>query len=112
MCLEKEISFVCSCQSNRFSNLIDRFESGVEKRGDRVLLWDAGRSLSFQYVWDNNPDIGKKYCLAGSVAELRENARVVKGYVEADPYDIYRACFSACDLFNKEYPLLNICIIF
>jgi len=41
LCKKEGVSVVCSCVSNRFSTIIDRFESGVTKRGDRVNLWDA-----------------------------------------------------------------------
>ncbi len=54
-------------------------------------------------MWDNNPDIDKKYSLSLNVVKKTDANRVKTGYHEADPYDVYRHCFSDCDLFNKEY---------
>lgn len=43
LCEEEKVSVVCSCMSNRFSDVIERLESGVQKRGDRVTLWDPSK---------------------------------------------------------------------
>ena len=31
---------VCSVQVNRFTRLLERLEGGLQKRGDRVTLWN------------------------------------------------------------------------
>jgi hypothetical protein len=40
LCQEKGISMVCSVQVNRFTRLLERLEGGLQKRGDRVTLWN------------------------------------------------------------------------
>ncbi len=45
LCEDEGVSVVCSCMKNRFSDIIDRFESGVQKRGDRVTLWNSEKQM-------------------------------------------------------------------
>jgi hypothetical protein len=55
------------------------------------------------YAWDEDKAVGKKYNLSNCVVKAaRRNNRDIELRNLKGPYDLYKACFNLCDLFNRS----------
>ncbi|KAJ1394289.1 hypothetical protein B484DRAFT_407932 [Ochromonadaceae sp. CCMP2298] len=106
------LQYTASVRSDHFKPLVglaqQLFLLGPQKKkiiakpGDWTALYNPVTGESFVYAWDVDKNVGKKYNLSNCVVKAaRRNKHDTELRNLKGPYDLYKACFNLCDLFNR-----------